>query len=589
MQHFSQVNNEVFSKVKTLLEEVEATPKKPQGVETWFFRSDTGTGKSQGYIQHIVGSESSYAIALPTNKMVKEIHDCLVSYGVDSGYWYSGCGHDKPKDTRVFVGTHKYLLSDSKPENQIGKKDVLIIDETPKEYKGGMLTVSDFRKAEELAISYLPLEYQKRFTELSQWAAKRYDHFKDHKDTNRYEPQEYAADFGDLKKVREATKAIPDADNKALVRKVLDFLVAAGETRAFYRLKGTKTNAALDWCFYDFRSRGFKRQVVFSATCNLDGFQHSPDGYKLRDSDGARVDYSGMDLMKAPWPWKSKRVVSTMTMQESQEFLEYIDSLLGACNRGLGEKFLLVLPKRLRSDLEFTMKQKFKALEGTWDEATGTFFKEGNQVFLTNWGADVGSNDYRECGTVILFHNNYLPTQALMSDYLHFAELNSGAIRHHVKADGNLGEVVRGYQSELCEGGLKQMAMRGSGRNIQDDGTCGKTRVVVAWFDMNEDRAQKVFPNCNYREIPPTHPRFAPKPKSKIVIKAAEQLASFMGDEIALSEVLGRSDVSRAGSAIAKESVYLGSVGWKLVKGERGRYGKPSKFVRIEPKLFKAA
>lgn len=63
--------------------------------ETWFFRSDTGTGKTTGFIQAIADSSNSFAIAVPTMVVVDSVHDDLFSLGVDVFKWHSNSGTEK--------------------------------------------------------------------------------------------------------------------------------------------------------------------------------------------------------------------------------------------------------------------------------------------------------------------------------------------------------------------------------------------------------------------------------------------------------------------------------------------------------------
>ena len=137
---------------------------------TFFFRSDTGTGKTTGFISavtELVNQGYTFAIAVPTTKDAEEVYQRL-SHGLgdqvevwtsDHGKGVYGTKVEKSnlKKVPVFVGCHAFLmgLADD-PMRFIGEKDLLIIDEIPTNLQINSLTYTDFanarKKASELGL-----------------------------------------------------------------------------------------------------------------------------------------------------------------------------------------------------------------------------------------------------------------------------------------------------------------------------------------------------------------------------------------------------------------------------------------------------
>lgn len=132
---------------------------------TFFFRSDTGTGKTTGFIRAVndlVKTGYKFAIAVPTTQDAEEIYqrlketldDQVEVWTSDHGQGKYGMKVDKNglRMAPVFVGCHAFLMSKADdPKRFIGHKDVLLIDEIPNNLVINSLTYADFAKAREKA------------------------------------------------------------------------------------------------------------------------------------------------------------------------------------------------------------------------------------------------------------------------------------------------------------------------------------------------------------------------------------------------------------------------------------------------------
>jgi hypothetical protein len=512
--HESKVNRETKAKVCRLIDDIIASDE----VGTWFFRSDTGTGKTLGFIQAVVGSDKTFAIAVPTRVDVEEVYGAIKAAGVeDVAYWHGDSKQRKTdcKDARVVVGTHKWLLGKGDdPTRHTGKRDLLIVDEVPTDSTANAIAASAFTKAREIAEAY-NLKHLSSYRKAEEWAKLRYD---------TAEPKAYfkKVTFTVSKALKEAEKEVspkrvPDVDERHALREVLAFLKAAADGRGYERREFVQVSKGWrnHYAWFEFPSEWFDKQVIFSATSHLDGFQFHRDASRLEDVDGALVDYTRLQFVQVPWPKISKHPKAIQS--DPQERMLALEHIKECVKLGKG-KTLVVLPKMLKKDCVASFSAEVVSQETYLGEY------DGRTIYITNWGRDVGSNEYRECETVVLWSNTHKPKHSTFSELLAMAKERVN--------DDNLSEVkggkLQGRPLNLKEGQLyaaiKQMGCRGNARNVDDDGLCADMTIIMTWDELDPRRLQGIFPNCQFSEHRLDSPKFSPKVKRGIEYKVLDVL-----------------------------------------------------------------
>ena len=245
---------EVQRRVANLIDKV-IEKKLPTGYkETWFFRSDTGTGKTTGFVQAIANSSSSFAIAVPTMVDVDNIYEELFHLGVKVFRWHSKSGTEKRdgRDYRVVVGTHAFLLSQrDDPPKHIGPRDILIIDEVPNTATAKAVRQSDIVEARQYAEAYLNDDLKEGFRSLEAWVQRRHGYAVDEDGAASFNPIKVTYSSALLDAESEIV-GIPDEPAKHKLREVIEFLRAVKERRAFERTKRTPRGHELYYCWFQF-------------------------------------------------------------------------------------------------------------------------------------------------------------------------------------------------------------------------------------------------------------------------------------------------------------------------------------------------
>ena len=583
MIEFSKPVRQVQAKIQEMLTKLEGREVAEGRASYAFFRSDTGTGKTSGFVKAVAQSDKRYAIAVPTMNDVDQIYSLLYeAIGDEVGYWHSNSSESKSeaREKRVFVGTHKFLLNvNDQPSKYIGDRDVLIVDEVPSQGMTKSIRQSDILKAREYAESYLPAEYKQAFCALDGWANERHTAALERGGNASIDPVSPTQLDLLLDAEREIVR-IPDEAAKTCIREVVEFVFAASENRAFERVQRTSSGYSLNFVWYFLPAHNLKRVAIFSATCHLDGPQFSPDA--INTHRGFIVDYSNLTVQKVAYP----DVPKAMRQFLGQHFDMAIDHIWAmletAAKLPEHREILVVLPKRLKdtiayklglpSELETFVTEKYFPV--LFED-----FKQPTKVHFTNWGRDVGSNEYRECRAVILWNNHHKPKHATLAELLHYSEelVSSDGLQPYQQGRFKGTKAGRLEEDQLYAA-IKQMGARGNCRNIDDNGLCGEMQIYIAWDQLDKKKLLEVYPGATCIETATSNPVLRPKPKG--VTKKALAVLEKIGDrdEVLASEVTRH---SRYYGAFRKERHVFQSYGWDFVSGGRGRNGKQSKFVSL--------
>ena len=543
---------------------------------TFFFRSDTGTGKTTGFISAVtdlVAQGYSFAIAVPTTQDAQEVYSRLSErLGDKVEVWTSE--HSKgtygPKINKnnlrkvpVFVGCHAFLmgLADN-PKRFIGNKDLLIVDEIPTNLQINSLNYADFARARAKA-SELGLSSHRTFVVADDWVRKR---------QKRAEEEVNQAAFHKITDtVAEGAKqARADLDglhssDKAVLVQVLDYIDALAENRGFERVQRTGLGHLVHHVYFEDVAKNFTKSVVFSATVHLDGFQYSPNKERLNAFEGSFVKYPHLDIREVPYPNISKAARDlTQKPRELEIAMAHIKDIISKTDEG--SNVLVVVPKAIREWVEQEIYQKFN--------------HHNSEIHVTNWGRDVGSNEYRNCSEVILWSNYHKPKHTTYSELCLYTEENV--------TDTNLIEVSRGkfsgramsLEEDQLYAAIKQMGSRGTTRFVDDEGNAWPMRLWISWAQLKPELLQQIFPSSGFTRATVTDDRFLSKPSRSIVPRIIDILTTAEAKEITMAEVANViPNVRKNSQKIIQARDALNTYGWDFVQGKRGRNGDQAKFV----------
>lgn len=578
--HTSKPIKEVQASVCRLIEKVEEA--KPDRKESWFYRSDTGTGKSTGFVEAVAISNSSFAIAVPTMDDVDSIYESLKAKGVDVFKWHTNSGTEKSdaKGHRVFVGSHAFLLSArNDPVPHIGERDILIVDEIPAEAKAKAVKQSDIVEARQYAEANLSEEYKKAFRRLEDWVSGRHTEAVLCGGNASFKPVSLPIS-GLLLGAEAVIRDVVSDTARHKLRDVVSFLQAASEKRAFQRVQRGKHGYTLWFCYFDFPSRSFNKQVVFSATCDLDGLQFSPDGAKISESEGFNVDYCKLTVGCVPYPDVPK-AVGHFRSYDYDTAMDHIEAMVENAAEVPGHnEILVVTPKRIKQSIAhregLDPDQTTFCLQRNYSDCLGN--RRLVKIHFTNWGRDVGSNEYRNCDAVILWHNQHKPKHVTLSELFHYAEEEVTGYKLKPVKDGKFKGTKAGtLQDDQLYAAIKQMGARGNARNVDDLGQCGDMHLYISWAELEPERLQAIFPGCKSYPVISTHPMLRIKPKKGYLKKALDHLESASDATVTYREIFGGN--KRHSRKLLESNALLETFGWRYVQGDSG--GDPNRFERI--------
>jgi hypothetical protein len=221
--------------------------------------------------------------------------------------------------------------------------------------------------------------------------------------------------------------------------------------------------------------------VLLDATADLDGIANI-DPYRMIQTEVSKASYENLEIIHVGQHTKTRldQYLATAPNQHA-----YVDWMVTAITEHThpGEKVLVICKKSLldnqrvpnwpERDPRFDNKKSFTE-EWGWDV-------EGRKVCVAHWGTGVGNNTWQDADAVCLFDDFFAPrwvsiarTQGYQGQKVHqgalgsMSSLKSKASSVDMIADGH---ILRWF---------KQMALRGNARHYDENGVCGKQRLVVA-------------------------------------------------------------------------------------------------------------
>ena len=241
--------------------------------------------------------------------------------------------------------------------------------------------------------------------------------------------------------------------------------------------------------------------VLLDATASVSGlFKLMKNG--VEESPPPAIDYSNLSITHIVPPKKfQQKQVFASTMSKARTYTEWCKKLILAETQP-GEKVFVVTHKDILARYEL-----WKPIEH-W---------EGREIFTSHYGCGIGSNQWRHCTSTFLLGAFHKPRRVSVGTFLGYQEIPA--------AKGGLGSLSvkwAGTAKEVADGDLLrwlvQLALRGSARNINRDGLCGKMRLFTTidstLLTANMDT---LFPGATLDHSTTYSPDQADTPEAKLI------------------------------------------------------------------------
>lgn len=211
----------------------------------------------------------------------------------------------------------------------------------------------------------------------------------------------------------------------------------------------------------------------------------------------------------------------------------------------------------------------------------------GRLVRYCNWGNGIGSNQWRMCQHVFLIGEFFIPKRATVASCLGLTTSRPSAanLRDAQDIQGLKGSFRHHQEGHLLRW-TKQLACRGSVRNIDEDGVCGPMHLYVTGeFSRVVSHCQTLFPGC--RLLPrdtSANPKVQQLATEPFISRLTSCLLGTSEEELSTKavEALARCRIDGHVSWLtgSEGQRLLRHIGWRFIPGKRGR-GNHARFVKI--------
>ncbi len=283
----------------------------------------------------------------------------------------------------------------------------------------------------------------------------------------------------------EATNYITSSDEQ--ISNVFGFGRALAKGFAFLSRYDERGNGAR-FVGYEMNMPLTPGTILLDATADIDGVSLVVNN--RRPVRVPTVDYSNLSIAHIEPPLPKGKTV-TAILKQSKSARPYAEWILDTIRQNTqpGEKVLAVAHKAL-FDHEY--------LPNGYRDFTAPFDLDGREVCFCHWGMGIGSNRWKDATVVFLFGEFHIPKRAMVATKLGlrcrpatattlapFQSPNPRAAGLKVLREGN-----------LCRW-MKQLAMRGNARNIDQYGRCGRQRLYVTGeFERLIEHKDRMFPGA---------------------------------------------------------------------------------------------
>ncbi|WP_287232596.1 DEAD/DEAH box helicase family protein [Microcystis sp. Msp_OC_L_20101000_S702] len=208
---------------------------------------------------------------------------------------------------------------------------------------------------------------------------------------------------------------------------------------------------------------------------------------------------------------------------------------------------------------------------------------DGRKVCFINWGAGIGSNQWRNASAVFLFGAFHLPKRTMVAINLALqGKPSSSDLLERIQSPNSPEATLKQLENGHLARWIVQLAMRGSARNISADGECGKQRLFVTtdfrWFMEHHGR---LFPGARITQDESVRLRLQAERGGATGLAAV--LFSSPDSTLTTARIkeLTGIDFSKHGGRYLSDPFVkqaMAEGGWTFIKG--GGRGKPSRFER---------
>ena len=276
-----------------------------------------------------------------------------------------------------------------------------------------------------------------------------------------------------------------------LLQAVFKFIVAAARGCAFLSRRDRTLFA------YQVDFEPGPGHVLLDATADITGMTVLMDG--MDHVEVPAVDFSNLDLVHVQQP-KAFQYVSDVVKKASKArpYAEWIKKTV-LDNTAPGDDVLVVAQKGL-FDHEYLARAEDPAEPVDW---------EGRKVNTIWWGIGIGSNKYKNKTVVCLFSEFYVKRPKVIADVHGWTgtPVTAPKLKEASQSNATSGAYFTAFEGHLLRW-TKQLACRGAVRNIDDQGRCGRMKLVTSMSKRRLLRSlEHMFPGV-------------PKPEFKVDTKA---------------------------------------------------------------------
>jgi hypothetical protein len=318
--------------------------------------------------------------------------------------------------------------------------------------------------------------------------------------------------------------------------------------------------------------------VLLDGTADIDGVSNIVPWRFQTETPKAR--YDNLEIVHVPQHTKTRLNKYFKTAPNQRAYVNWMVEIVKQHMKP-GEKGLVICKKVLFDDEHVPQweqgDERFKKPETYTKQYAWTI--DGRELCATHWGTGIGSNVWQDAAVVFLFDEFFIPRRIAAS--------TTQSYRGHLANEGDLG-AMRTLHSKaygvdsIAEGHnhrwTKQLALRGKARFYDDNGVCGKQRLVVG-SDLRRFMASapKLFPGAKIRTIG------APTDNTTLATKIIK-LLNYTTKRVLTTKVLSKL-IERPWRSISRNIMTpkfrsnLDALGWRYVS-HRGKLG--SRFERVQ-------
>jgi hypothetical protein len=527
----------------------------------WFFVADPGLGKTTGQrlaMEVILQYEplARFLVVVPTKEDADNYWLAMEEkLPGTSAVWSQD--HDPSNKNPEYPPSIRFTKEEAKTypiliithnagkagNRWMGHRDVALVDEYPQPVATLTLKRSDFEEAVEAE------DHAKPYADALLWA----------------QSQQM---FG-LKQVPEepwvADVIASGEPYSEKAKLVYEYALKVQQGTAFQRGKGEKNSVPMmSWVAYSYSLPFEDRAIVFSATAHMEGWQYDPEQDGAIERDAHVVPYDRVTAYKHPWP-KGVPPVHQQILENKhhqENFVNYVVSLVS----GSSQRTAVVCPKGLRSYIE--------------DALSGDVFQ---RVQVTNWGRDVGSNEYKDCTRVFLVSLPHQKSDVSFSKRLGHSKLLAEDKNLKAGENTNSRTSTETKRAEYLTQ-IQQMGARGNCRNIDEDGRRGEMELHCVWFGKQGDELYSNYLHRLFPGIKRAKQTSVPSRRqgTSVISRVMDYLQNTDQEEVTTADLkLEKIKIKGRTKQLLENQDVFESIGWMYVPAAQGGgKGNSAKFVK---------